>query len=243
MTRRSTSFSPFYMVHSVEPILPFDLTLATFLIPDLTEPLPTAELIATHAHQLKKQPEDLATIHDKILKSRFSSIKQFEKRYQQTIHDYNFRPGDLVLIRNLSVDSDVGGKMAPRYLGPMLVLRRTCNSAYCLAELDGAISRLHYAAFRLIPYYARSPSSIPVTCIVGHDNLISLLVNDAPPPSDGWFPAAMITGVDQGWSNLNPPGGVRLGDPLGLETSTSSTSRPASPDSSEPGGQSCLVAW
>jgi hypothetical protein len=37
-------------------------------------------------------------------------------------------------------------------------------------------------------------------------------------------------------------GTVRSGDPLGSETSTSSTSRPAFPDSSEPGGRSCLVA-
>ena len=66
---RSTGFFPFYMVHGIKPILPFDLDLATFLIPDLTEPLPTAELIATHARQLEKQPEDLATIHNKILKS------------------------------------------------------------------------------------------------------------------------------------------------------------------------------
>src|SRR6266851_5518797 len=80
-TCRSTGFSPFYMAHGMEPILPFDLTLATFLVPDLTEPLPTVELITTCAHQLEKQPEDLTTIHDKILTSRFTSIKQFEKHY------------------------------------------------------------------------------------------------------------------------------------------------------------------
>jgi len=44
-----TSFSPFYMAHSVEPILLFDLTLATFLIPDLIKPLNTNVLIATCA--------------------------------------------------------------------------------------------------------------------------------------------------------------------------------------------------
>jgi hypothetical protein len=78
------------MAHRVEPILPFDLTLATFLVPDLTEPLPTSELIATRARQLEKRPEDLTSIHDNILKSRFASIKQFEKHYQRTIHDYDF---------------------------------------------------------------------------------------------------------------------------------------------------------
>jgi len=239
--RRSTEFSPFYMAHSVEPILLFDLALTTFLIPDLTEPLPTAELIATCARQLKKQPKDLATIHNKILKSQFTLIKQFKKHYQQTIYDYDFQPGDLVLIHNSSVDSDIGSKMAPHYLGPMLVLRWTCNGAYRLAELDGAISWLHYAAFHLILYHAHSPSFIPVTHIVGHDELLSLLVDDHPPSFDRQFPAAMMTGVNQGWSNLNPPGGVRSGDPLGSETSTLSTSQPAFPDSSEPGSWNHLV--
>ena len=70
--------------------------------------------------------------------------------------------------------------MAPRYLGPMVVLQRTRNGAYRLAELDGAISKLHYAAFRLIPYYAHSSSFIPVTHVVGHDELQTLLVDDPP---------------------------------------------------------------
>ncbi len=34
------------MAHGVEPILPFDLTLVTFHVPDILEPLPTAKLIA-----------------------------------------------------------------------------------------------------------------------------------------------------------------------------------------------------
>jgi hypothetical protein len=45
------------------------------------------------------------------------------------------------------------------------------------------------------------------------------------------------------WWQPRGSGGVRSGDPLGSETSTSSTSRPAFPDSSEPGGRSRLVAW
>ncbi len=47
-----------------------------------------------------------------------------------------------------------------------------------VAELDRAISKLHYAAFQLIPYYAHSSSSIPVTHVMEHDNLMSLLIND-----------------------------------------------------------------
>jgi len=48
-TRKSTGFSPFYMVHGVEPILPFNLAMATFLVPDLNTPLSTKDLLIARA--------------------------------------------------------------------------------------------------------------------------------------------------------------------------------------------------
>jgi hypothetical protein len=48
----------------------------------------------------------------------------------------------------------------------MIVVRRTRNGAYLLAELTGAVAKLPYAAFRLIPYFPRSRTCIDVTAIV-----------------------------------------------------------------------------
>jgi hypothetical protein len=105
-TRKATGFSPFYMAHGIEPILPFDITLATFLVPNLVKPLTTDELIATHARQLKKRQDDLTTIHGLILKSCFASAQQFERHFEHTIHDFNFKPGALVLMHNPGVEFD-----------------------------------------------------------------------------------------------------------------------------------------
>jgi hypothetical protein len=49
----------------------------------------------------------------------------------------------------------------------MVVLRRTIGGSYLLAELDGSVSRMRYAAFRLVPYHPRTLSRIPVTTITG----------------------------------------------------------------------------
>jgi hypothetical protein len=136
-THKAMGFSPFYMAHGVEPILPFDITLATFLVPNLVKPLTTSDLIATCARQLEKRQEDLANIYDCILRSCFASAQQFERHHAHTIQDFNFQPGDLVLVCNLGTELN---KAKPRYCGPMLVVQCTCNGTYCLAELDGAVS-------------------------------------------------------------------------------------------------------
>ena len=103
----------------------------------------------------------------------------------------------------------------------MVVLRRTRNGAYRLSELDGAISRLCYAAFRLIPYHARSRSFIPVTHVVGSGDLASLELDDAPATG----PGSRSDESTQEGRILNPPGGVRSVYALASETSHATCER------------------
>ncbi|KAJ8579436.1 hypothetical protein M405DRAFT_754522, partial [Rhizopogon salebrosus TDB-379] len=68
-TRKSTGHTPFYMAHGVEPLLPLDITEATFLLPDFSSILTTDKLISLRACQLAKRDDDLALIHERILTS------------------------------------------------------------------------------------------------------------------------------------------------------------------------------
>ncbi len=74
-----------------------------------------------------------------ILKSHFASAWQFEWHYEHTIRDFNFKPGALILVCNPSVEFN---KVKPCYCGPMVVIQRTRNGAYRLAELDSTVSHL-----------------------------------------------------------------------------------------------------
>ena len=177
--RKSTGYSPFFMAHGVEPLLPFDITLVTFLIPDLTKPLSTSELIAIRARQLQARDQDLDTIRDNIVKSRFTAARDFERRYAHTIKDPSFNPGDLVLVRNSAVESDHSRKTKPRYFGPMVVLTKSRNKSYRLAELDGAVSKLRYAAFRLVPYHSRSPAFIDIADLLSPEDVLTFSNNPA----------------------------------------------------------------
>jgi hypothetical protein len=175
--QKSTGLSPYRIVHGVEPLFPFDLAEATYLVPALDAPLTTAELLAIRARQLQKRKEDLDSIADRIFESRQESVRQFTKAHRNKIIDLAFKPGDLVLVRNSAVEMELNRKTKPRFLGPMVVVRRNKGGAYILAELDGSISKLSYAAFRIIPYHARSRASIPVTKIV---QLSDAEINELP---------------------------------------------------------------
>ena len=178
--QRTSGYSPYYIAHGIEPTLPFDLAEATYLIPLPNDTMTTTDLIAFRARQLQRRHEDLAAIRDRVLKARQSSIAQFIKKHEKSIIDYDFKPGALVLVRNTVYEHKTEQKVKPRYVGPMTVVRRTKGGSYVLAELDGSLSKLRYAAFRLLPYYPRSHISVPVTKLLGiaDDELEGMTLED-----------------------------------------------------------------
>jgi transposase InsO family protein len=141
--QKATGLSPYFMMHSVELIFPFDLAEATFLTPlERRGALTTTELIAWRAHQLQKRAEDLEAIRERVVAARFKSIREFERRLRANIKSHDFQPGTYVLVHNLKVEYELSKKTKLHYLGPMVVVRRTKGGSYMLAELDGAISKL-----------------------------------------------------------------------------------------------------
>ena len=68
----------------------------------------------------------------------------------------------------------------------MVVLRQTTGWSYLRAELDGAVSRLCYAAFQLIPYYPHLSSVIRITELTDTDdeNLDKLAGEDVEEPNE-----------------------------------------------------------
>ncbi|KAF8625060.1 hypothetical protein AX17_006933 [Amanita inopinata Kibby_2008] len=112
---------------------------------------------------LAKRDEDLAKIHDCVLEAHYSSIRDFEKRNANQMHDYNFKAGDLMLVLNKKIEPDIGRKCKPHYLGLMVVVKHLRSSAYILAEVNGAVSRLKFATFRLIPYHPQSHKCLEIT--------------------------------------------------------------------------------
>src|SRR5882724_5773801 len=136
--RRSISYSPFFMAHGIEAVLPLDIAEATYLLPALNAPASTEDLIAYCTQQLQKCPEDLLEMSARVLKARKQSAAEFVKHFSTTIQEYDFPVGSLVLVCNSRIEKELNHKMKPRFLGPMVIVHRTQGGAYILA----AVSRL-----------------------------------------------------------------------------------------------------
>jgi transposase InsO family protein len=153
-----TGYSPFQLLHATLPVLPFDLAESTFLVDGFYAGMTTSELLALRIRQLQKHPKDIERAAQTLRNSRFKSKLQFEKRFKRKLRREDYKPGELVLLRNVKLETSVASesKTDDRYLGPYEVQRKNRGGAYILQELDGSVLKNGpVAAFRLLPYITR----------------------------------------------------------------------------------------
>ncbi|EJD40679.1 hypothetical protein AURDEDRAFT_69819 [Auricularia subglabra TFB-10046 SS5] len=168
--------------------MPLDLAEATYLVQPTQPRLSTTDLIVLRARQLQRRENDLEAVRALVLDSRVKNVQDFVRRHGNSVRDWKFDRGALVLVRNMRIEKDLGlKKVEDRYHGPMVVVERRAGGAYTIAELDGSVSILKCASFRVIPYFPRYGQLHDISDILdtAHEQLRLIQLLDDDDAEDG----------------------------------------------------------
>ena len=161
MVHKRMGCSPYFAVTGSHPLIPLDIAEATYLQPPPDSIISTPDLIARHAIALQKCSIDLEILYSKVYSAWLKAAKWFKQVHQQTIRDYNFAKGDLVLLWNTQIKKSLNRKMRAWYLGPLIMIEWNYRGANILCELDRSVLHRPVAAFRLLPYLTQKSISLP----------------------------------------------------------------------------------
>ncbi|ESK81404.1 hypothetical protein Moror_16561 [Moniliophthora roreri MCA 2997] len=188
--QRGLGCSPYFLVTRAEPILLLDIVESTWLVHTPDRILTDEELIGYRALALAKHRTHVQEMMEKVDKIKQQNLRQFEQEFINKIKEYDFKLGMLVQMHNMAIEKELDRKMYSRYLGPMIVIRRTKGGSYILADMNRAVKKEKVVAFRVLPHHAcyepiELPENIHDLIDLSKEQLEKMLETDKEDRYDG----------------------------------------------------------
>src|SRR6266481_9223895 len=147
--RQVTGYSPFFMAHGVEAVLPFNIAEATYLLPPLDVPASTKTLIAHCTLQLLKHPEDLRDMASQVFKARKLSAAQFVP---------SFHPPSMTII---SLKALLSSSEIPRSKRNLTARQSLATSGPWLSSIEPLVAHISFLKWMaLSPGFVMLPSKL-----------------------------------------------------------------------------------
>lgn len=151
-----TGLTPYFMLYGQHPMFPWDITDTTWQGLHWEKAQnDREELLAIRALQILRRDEDIDFASWRQALNRNKSIDQHMLKLIKHMQVTGIEPVVWVLRRENRLDTGVGGKEKPRFMGPYVVKRRFQSGSYQLAELDGTPILEPVSADRLVIYRYR----------------------------------------------------------------------------------------
>lgn len=157
-TKRTTRFSPFYLLYGVPHLFPFALEEETWYTTQWHNINTTVELLTIRAMQFTQLRSDRKSAAKNTMDARKKAAETFAKQNTSRLMTGKYRPGEYVLIamKGKGIKKGYGRiKSADRWAGPFKVHARYRVGSYILKELDNTIVRGSVPASHLRPFYTR----------------------------------------------------------------------------------------
>ena len=125
-TRRSTGYSPYYLLYGRPHLFPFNITSKTWYTIDWHGLESATDLIAVRALQIRTMHMDRKKAVDQSSKSRIDAAEYYAKKHACRLISGKYAPGELVLVAlkgpNIVHGSNLP-KSADRWAGPFKIAK------------------------------------------------------------------------------------------------------------------------
>jgi hypothetical protein len=129
--KKTTSFTPFHLVHGVEATLPIECKIPTLCT--TIELLPETARMEQRLLNLESLDED----HRSSLHNNEAAKKWSKATFDRHVNLCSFHEGDLLLSYNITHDALDHGKFESLWHGPYIIQHCLNKGAYILASLEG----------------------------------------------------------------------------------------------------------